>query len=82
MAISGDCAVVGCENTKEVHVFERTGSAWNWVNKLEPPPPTWEANSFGHSVAISGNYVVVGELKGNNNAGSAYIFESDVFNTT
>ena len=91
VAISGNYAIVGAEyedtslgNSGAAYIFERNISTDTWVQvptMIKASPPQ-SGDQFGTSVAISGNYVVVGELKGNNNAGSAYIFESDVFNTT
>ena len=66
------------------YIFERNMSTdtWTQVPTMIKASPPGQFHQFGKSVAISGNYVVVGAIKANNNTGSAYIFESDVLNTT
>lgn len=60
-----------------VYVFTRNGATWTQQQKLlasdrEP------GNSFGFSVAVSGDTIVVGDyfddIDGNSNQGSAYVF--------
>src|SRR5690606_23197417 len=95
VAISGDYIVIGAYNEDEdasgsntlsdagsAYVFVRNGSTWSQQQKLV----TSDRNSgdyFGSSVAISGDYIVVGarledeDASGSNtlsNAGSAYVF--------
>jgi lipopolysaccharide export system protein LptA len=89
VAISGKTAVVGAPydnvgpagpDQGSVYVFEHSGSGWNQVAHLIPPE--WEAGSndyFGYSVAISGNYLVIGapgdDSDTNVDQGSVYFFE-------
>ena len=59
------------------YVFVRSGGVWSQQQKLENPDPS-ERDSFGESVAISGETVVVG-ASGDDGAeqldlGSAYVF--------
>jgi FG-GAP repeat len=82
VAISGDYAVVSAEAGNSfrgaAYIFKRTGTNWNQQQKLiasdvEP------YDTFGRSVAISGDYVIVGSdwysaLGNTNNQGSAYIY--------
>jgi hypothetical protein len=68
VAIDGDYLVVGAPgvtsgNREEVggaYVFQRTGTTWQFQHKLEPSN-THRVNNFGEAVAISGNYIVVGD---------------------
>ncbi|WP_170309889.1 T9SS type A sorting domain-containing protein [Seonamhaeicola maritimus] len=99
VAIDGDYAIVSSKNTDEdenganpllrsgsAYIFERDGSGiWNEVQKIVPSDRA-QVDEFGFSVAINGNYAIVGTIKededetGSNtlqNAGSAYIFERD-----
>ena len=84
VAISGDYAVVGAHRNDDagtdsgsVYVFKHNGDAWTEQAKITASDGA--ANDlFGRSVAISGEYVVVG-AHGNDDAGrysgSAYIFK-------
>jgi len=96
VAISGNYAIVGApsedgtsfaystDNCGAAYIFERDGSG-NWIQK----PTILRASNleahdkFGESVAISGNYAIVGAQyesgAGNTtgNGGAAYIFERD-----
>ena len=93
--IYGDYAVVGAyaddfgalnPNMGSAYVYKRTGYAeWTQVQKLIASDQA-DYDRFGYSVAIDGNYIVVGAYKmetdenDNNsvsNAGAAYIFEMD-----
>ena len=97
VSISGDYAIVGAafedhdasemnrlEDAGSAYVFERGGDGnWNEAQKIVASDRA--ANDwFGNSVAISGNYVIVGARRGDKDAsgmntfdssGSAYIFE-------
>lgn len=76
MAISGDYLVVGAhmDDTRgneagAAYVFEHTGSGWTEAANLMASDAQAGAG-FGKSVAMSGNYLVVGtEIE------SAYVFE-------
>lgn len=97
VAISGNYVVVGAVNEDEdinetnfidgsgsAYVFENSGNdSWNFVKKITASERN-SFDSFGHSVAIDGNHIVVGayqedEDTTNSNtvsdAGAAYIFE-------
>jgi hypothetical protein len=95
VAICGDYVIVGAigedggvENPKSnvgaVYVFHRTGAnEWASVTKLSPADGL-SNDTFGQSVSISGDYVVVGSLladAGATNAGAAYIFHRTDTNT-
>lgn len=85
VAVSGDYAVVGArlkdegedkEDAGAAYVFRRTGGGWPQVSKLTASDG--EANDqFGFSVAVDGDYAVVGAA-GNDepatDAGAAYVF--------
>ncbi|MCY7356895.1 MAG: FG-GAP repeat protein [Rudanella sp.] len=85
VAISGDYVVVGAfaddigsnNNQGSAYVFVRTGSSWTQQAKLTADDGAADDN-FGNSVAVSGDYVVVGALSDDNgvntNQGSAYVF--------
>jgi hypothetical protein len=86
VAISGDTAVVGApqhDATGAAYVFERDGGgahAWGQVAKLIAGGVAFGAE-LGHSVAISGDRVVIGAWRdhaGSSLAGSAYVFERNL----
>jgi hypothetical protein len=63
VAVSGDTAVVGAKsvnNKGAAYVFVRSGNTWTQQAKLVDPFPAL-SSSFGHSVAISGDTIIVGE---------------------
>ncbi len=86
VSISGDYAIVGAYNEEAggsdagaAYIFHRTGTnSWDEVVKIVAPDA--EAyDHFGCSVAISGDYAIVGaygEDNGGSYAGAAYIFHS------
>jgi hypothetical protein len=91
VALSGDTIVAGARGVDAfamarvgaAYVFERdAGGPGNWgqVVKLPSPDPG-EHDEFGHSVAISGDSILVGAPQDNynamGNAGSAYLFQRD-----
>jgi hypothetical protein len=86
VAISNDYVVVGARfddiasNTDQgsAYVFKKIGT--NWVQQSKLIASNGAAGDwFGHSVAISSNYIVVGashhDYAGNANQGAAYIFK-------
>jgi len=84
VAISGNYAIVGAyhddddgESSGSAYIFERSGSGWVEQAKLTASDGT-AGDWFGYSVAISGDYAIVGaffdDAKGSS-SGSAYIFE-------
>lgn len=97
VSISGTYCIVGAEfsgvtaNTGAAYIYERNGAGvWVQVKKLEAP--VQKANDyFGFSVAISGDYAVVGayfEDEDENettevlSAGSAYVYKRNNANNT
>ena len=84
VAISGDYVVVGANGEDAggnaagaAYIFHRTGTnTWDAGVKIVATDPQ-AYDEFGKSVAISGNYAVVGaygESAGGSYAGAAYIF--------
>jgi len=80
VSISGDYAIVGAPsdndplyNSGSAYIFYRSGTNWSQQAKLTASDDVF-SNFFGHSVSISGDYVIVGSLGGNANSGFAYIF--------
>ena len=99
VAISGDYAIVGAPREKHdttganrlpdagsVYIFKNNGGTWSEVQKLVASDRRYY-DFFGSSVAISGDYAIVGAplededtTGGNtlNDAGAAYIFKNNV----
>ena len=92
VSISGDYIIVGAHYHDESSSLTSSGAAYifkyssnTWEQQTKLIPSDLEANDrFGQSVAISGNYAIVGadledhDINGGNNfsnAGSAYLFE-------
>jgi hypothetical protein len=84
VAISGDYAIVGAEyedaggnNAGAAYIFRRTGAnTWDSGVKIVASDAELD-DHFGYSVAISGDYAIVGaesEDAGGIEAGAAYIF--------
>ncbi len=80
VAISGNTIVVGASeddwsakaNAGSAYVYKRSSGVWSQQLKLTASDAL--ANDrFGYSVAISGNYIVVGAFGDNTGAGSAYV---------
>jgi hypothetical protein len=82
-AIAGDYAIVGANEAKRngiriglAYIFQRSDSTWNEVAKLAAGDGA-DLDNFGASVAISGDYAIVGALDDDdksNDSGSAYVF--------
>ncbi|MCD4652526.1 FG-GAP repeat protein [bacterium] len=62
--------------TGAVYAFEFDGTNWNQVQKLGPSDPT-DLMWFGSSVAIDGNYALVGAIGADDDKGAVYVFEHD-----
>ena len=85
VAISGDYAIVGAfgddpsgvTNAGSAYIYFRSGTTWSLQATLPNPEPA-QNDRFGYSVAISGDYAIVGAFEddpsGVTNAGSAYIY--------
>jgi len=76
VAISGDYAIVGAylsgyDDLGSSYVFVRNGETWTEQAKLTASDGT-KRDFFGISVAISGDYAIVGAHR--DHSGSAYIF--------
>jgi hypothetical protein len=83
VAIDGNYAIVGAlyNNDKgSAYIFKRDGNNWSQDFKLTADDG-FNGDRFGTSVAIDGNYAIVGasykKVSGYNQAGSAYIFVYD-----
>jgi hypothetical protein len=84
VAVEGEVVVVGAPgddgdavNAGAAFVYERVGTAWSFVARLESPYPE-ELAEFGRSVAISSNRIVVGayrEDSGETDSGAVHVFE-------
>jgi hypothetical protein len=82
VAISGNYAIIGAIRDDDkggdagaAYIFERDNNGnWSQIQKLLASNGGYN-DLFGKSVAISGNYAIVGASNKNNGFGSAYIFE-------
>ena len=78
VAISGNYAIVGAyyeDNQRgAAYIFERVDGSWSQKQKIVAGD-RYEGDNFGNSVAISGNYAIVGAYYEDNQRGAAYIFE-------
>ena len=95
VSIGENMAVVGAPNTVGIsgeqnagsaYVFEQDQNSGNWAETKELTAVTRVANAyFGHSVSISGNYIIAGAHSDNHNgkgaqvigAGAAYLFRKN-----
>ena len=92
VAIDGNHAIVGAptnsnglvNNIGNVYIYERAGTGdWGIPTSLALPPLNAETNGiFGKTVAISGNYAIVGVVEDSSElvgymTGSAYIYEKE-----
>ena len=76
VAIDGDDLVVGApeggdEDRGRAYVFHRSGSSWSEQGLLLVASETTPYGSFGRSVSISGDYIIVGA------DAAAYVFHRD-----
>jgi len=98
VAIDGDYAIVGASYNKldqngenslnsagAAYIFKKEGNVWTQQQKIVAPQ-RGDSDFFGASVAISGDYVIVGAFQEDEDAneentisgaGSAYIFKRD-----
>ena len=86
IAINGDWALVGAygEDTGgskagSAYLFHREGNTWVQKQKIQASD-TQAGDKFGYSVAINGDWALVGaygEDTGGSNAGSAYLFQME-----
>lgn len=97
VAVDGDYAIVGAyqededtlgeatiSNAGSAYIFQNVGGTWLQVQKIVASDRN-NGDNFGYSVAISGNFIIVGAYHEDENAagsgtmsnsGSAYIFEN------
>ncbi|WP_375559722.1 BspA family leucine-rich repeat surface protein [Bernardetia sp. OM2101] len=86
VAISNDYAVVGAraedtqeENSGAVYIFERNGTSWTQETKIKAND-VQGVGLFGHSVSVSGEYILVGahgyrDSALGGNVGAAYMLK-------
>lgn len=78
VALSGDIAVLGAwgnnRSAGAAYVFARNGTIWMQQSKLTDSPPARSGDTFGWSVALSGDTALVGAVGKYNLAGAAYMF--------
>ena len=86
VVVDGNTAVAGVPgddklglNTGAVYVFSNDGGSWTKITELRASDGA-EGDSFGYSVSVSGNTIVVGapyrDEKGDD-SGAAYVFSND-----
>ena len=83
VGISGDTIIVGCANEDtggsgagSAYIFTRSGTSWSQQAKIQSSD-VQAADSFGNSVGITGDTIIVAaryEDTGASNAGSVYVF--------
>ena len=87
-SISNNIAIVGAyldgdqgSNSGSAYVMERDVLTGNWMETAKLVAPDGAANdSFGRTVAVSGNVVIIGAYEDDDkgsNSGSAYVYEED-----
>ena len=83
VAVDGDVAVIGTKwennNVGSAAVWVRCGGAW--VLDATIPAPATNESSFGNSVAVSGDTLVVGALTYDSYRGAAFVFTRDASGT-
>jgi hypothetical protein len=81
VAMSGDYAIVGAygddDNCGAAYIFKREGTNWIEQAKLRKPVPRLSDDYFGRSVAISGDYAIIGAHNTDEWYGNAYIFKRE-----
>ena len=85
LALSGDTVVVGVPNRSvaghdqsgAAYIFARTGTSWSLQAELLDPSPA-AGDAFGASVAVHGNYVLIGApyrtVDGHMGVGCAFLY--------
>jgi hypothetical protein len=78
VSIQGEYAAVGAygddSNRGSVYIFKRTGTSWTRTTKLSATDGETDSY-FGCSVAIDGEYAIIGAYGDDNNMGSVYIYK-------
>jgi FG-GAP repeat/Secretion system C-terminal sorting domain len=75
--ISGDQLIVGAKYADDngaAYIFKLENDVWNQKAKLAPSDIA-SSDDFAYSVAISGNYAVVGAPKHNSKHGAVYVYK-------
>ena len=97
VGISGNYLIVGAvnqdydsvggnslSNAGAAYIFERRNGVWGFAKKLSSPANRTASDLFGYSVAVSGDYAIVGspqhdydsaEANFKTSAGAAYVYE-------
>ncbi len=87
VAINGDRIAVGIPGAKipfnayagSVDIYERSGTVWTYRNRLATINEGQDGDRFGHSVALSGNVLVVGapgdDYGYNTDSGAVYVYK-------
>ena len=82
-SIDGDYAIVGANqndvsgsNSGSAYIFKRNGNEWIEETRLSASDGS-EGDMFGRSVAIDGEYAVIGTYPGVSSKGAAYIFKKE-----
>ncbi|MEA1971983.1 MAG: T9SS type A sorting domain-containing protein [Candidatus Cloacimonadota bacterium] len=70
--IDEDHAIVGADYHHKAYIYARSGDDWSPITETELFPTDGGGNYFGKTVAIYGDYAVVGE-----NWTKAYLFKKD-----
>ncbi len=80
VAVEGNTAVIGAYNSNgskgAAYIFTKSGDTWS-EQKILTASDASSGDSFGYTVALSGETIVVGAYTNNdggNNTGSAYVF--------
>lgn len=77
VGISGETVSIGAwgksSNTGAAYVFTRSGTTWTQQQKLTASDAATN-DSFGYSVTISGDIMVIGANSKNSGTGAAYVF--------
>jgi hypothetical protein len=79
VSVSGNTLVVGAYLANAAHVYDYDGATWNKTTQLTGSDTT-SGDRFGYSVSIDGATIAVGaaeEDDAGNNAGAAYVFQSN-----
>jgi hypothetical protein len=80
VSISGNYAIVGAKGDESgkgaAYIFKQSGGVWSQHRKLTADDGA-VGDYFGYSVAISGDYAIVGAIGIGSSAGAAYIFYKD-----
>jgi hypothetical protein len=76
VAVSGDTLFVGAPRVQQVHVFQRQGGVWSWVEVLSAPPGITEG--FGAKVSIVDGQLWVStdtDIAGSSHIGSLHLYQ-------